>query len=795
MKVKHHIPSKINRPGLQGTDALYPAAPKNTSALHGAAVGLKRSFGAVQTRLGHWLNGLPATIRPTPAAVVSAPLIHRLEPRQLFDGSIVAAAVEAADILPGPETVPENTIQAVPPVPGNNVAVIDTGLNGYERLETTARAAGMEVILISARDNGFETLARHLEGRQDVDSIHILSHGGPARVFLGADTLSGKTLSQHSPALDTIARSLSPDGDLLLYGCRIGDSREGLHFVEELAGLTQADIAASDDPTGGAEKGGDWDLEISTGDIESSIPFTQKALKDFSDILSYSGTINFSNIDYIGGPYYGAANANMDARIKVGSYIMIADGTSVRTRATGTLFSGIYNGVHETQLTLKFSNGEIFDVQSLYFYHRSYDPVYGQYRDFTISSDQGHSYTIANLDNVTGQTPTLNFNNIRELRFTVAEPTGFEMLLDNLVVNNVRLPNTAPTLATPPADITIVENTTSDVDLSEVTLADVDGDPLTLTLMAGSGVFAAPADGANTGSGVTETLVNATTITLTGSAADINTYLDTPSHIQYQGPQDTSGNNSGTITLSVNDGSTGLASDPVINIHITPDNSNTMPTHMPIFLEEEAPAAPPALPPESVMPEMEVSGFPKESPPPMMMSEGTTEEGQESSGPAPMSQGADTRQTRVLVDAKGEITYDRTTDRPPSSDIIQVSGVEIDPLTQAMILVLQARDPGVLVNMKVSLSDGSPLPEWLFFSPESGTFRGIPPVGTDAIILQIIYTSPNGPSQTLEVKIQFDLPPDQEQGTQQSSRPGGPPAHLFNLPPLNHGQEAAPALS
>ncbi|RBW50336.1 hypothetical protein DS909_21895, partial [Phaeobacter gallaeciensis] len=68
------------------------------------------------------------------------------------------------------------------------------------------------------------------------------------------------------------------------------------------------------------------------------------------------------------------------------------------------------------------------------------------------------------------------------------------------------------------------------------------------------GTFGTPADGAAVGSGVTEMLVNSQTITLAGSVADINTYLDTASNLQYTGAQDDTGDDTATLTVTANDG-------------------------------------------------------------------------------------------------------------------------------------------------------------------------------------------------------------------------------------------------
>ena len=43
----------------------------------------------------------------------------------------------------------------------------------------------------------------------------------------------------------------------------------GTDFIETISDITGADVAASDDLTGAADKGGDWDLEFAAGTIET----------------------------------------------------------------------------------------------------------------------------------------------------------------------------------------------------------------------------------------------------------------------------------------------------------------------------------------------------------------------------------------------------------------------------------------------------------------------------------------------------------------------------------------------
>ncbi|XPM55095.2 MAG: DUF4347 domain-containing protein [Leptolyngbya sp. IPPAS B-1204] len=82
--------------------------------------------------------------------------------------------------------------------------------------------------------------------------------------------------------LQAWSKALTADADILLYGCNVAENASGKTFVNSLSQLTGADVAASDDLTG---LGGDWELEYSTGTIETT------AIAD----ATYQGTLaNFT---------------------------------------------------------------------------------------------------------------------------------------------------------------------------------------------------------------------------------------------------------------------------------------------------------------------------------------------------------------------------------------------------------------------------------------------------------------------------------------------------------------------
>ena len=116
--------------------------------------------------------------------------------------------------------------------------------------------------------DGVEQIAAALEGRENVDAIHILSHGNQGELLLGTGRLNAQTMQgEYADELATIRDALSEDGDILIYGCDFSGGVIGQQAAELLSELTSADIAASDDDTGYESLGGDWDLETQIGII------------------------------------------------------------------------------------------------------------------------------------------------------------------------------------------------------------------------------------------------------------------------------------------------------------------------------------------------------------------------------------------------------------------------------------------------------------------------------------------------------------------------------------------------
>jgi len=166
--------------------------------------------------------------------------------------------------------------------------------NHLDDWQTLANAApeGSEVVVLDGGTDGLAQIAAHLAGRQGaLDAIHILSHGQPGQLQLGSLVLDQAALEEREAVLAQIGRALGDNGDILLYGCDVAAGPQGQAFVDALARLTGADVAASDNLTGSAAAGGDWVLEAQAGIVEANTEWAKYSL--FSTVLA-NQTINLT---------------------------------------------------------------------------------------------------------------------------------------------------------------------------------------------------------------------------------------------------------------------------------------------------------------------------------------------------------------------------------------------------------------------------------------------------------------------------------------------------------------------
>ncbi|MDH1527872.1 Ig-like domain-containing protein [Pseudomonas mosselii] len=288
----------------------------------------------------------------TPNVSTSRPsLIQALEPRMMFDASVgvvadqgaqaveaVAAASVAKDTSAASDAAStrdsathEPVHEAAPataPVTaasGNHeVVFVDSAVSDYQKL-IAGLPAGVEVVVLENGKDGFKQIADYLDGRNDVTSIDIISHGDKGYVYLAGNAIWANQLASHGADLARIGSSLAPGGDIRFFACNTGAGSDGQLFVNEVARLSGADVGASSDATGN-RAGEDWALETVSGVVATDVGVQRGNLSAFNTSLA---TITVTTTD--------ASAITNDGQVSLAEAIQAANtDTSVDGSAAGS---------------------------------------------------------------------------------------------------------------------------------------------------------------------------------------------------------------------------------------------------------------------------------------------------------------------------------------------------------------------------------------------------------------------------------------------------------------------------
>ncbi|UVM50647.1 Ig-like domain-containing protein [Pseudomonas sp. B21-015] len=243
------------------------------------------------------------------ARALASPMIMSLEPRMLFDGAVAATVADTAqadshttaEAIKAPtadqpvaskdthgqaDATPTPTPVAVP---GQSVVFVDSRVKDANSL-LQGVAPGTQVVQLDASKDGLQQIADYLDHHQGISSVQIIAHGNAGDLWLGNSYLSADNVAARSAVLAEIGKDMNVGGDILIYGCYTAEGERGLSFVDSLAQLTGRDIAASSNRTG---VGGDWNLEIATGNIESANVLSTTAMSDYQwGLATWTATNN-----------------------------------------------------------------------------------------------------------------------------------------------------------------------------------------------------------------------------------------------------------------------------------------------------------------------------------------------------------------------------------------------------------------------------------------------------------------------------------------------------------------------
>lgn len=170
-----------------------------------------------------------------------------------------------------------------------SIVIIDPSVPDYETLLQGGNPESVHVL--DLHTDGIQQITNILAQYSDLSAVHLVTHGSAGSFRAGSTQLSAGNIDVYSDTLTSWSNAFAVGADFLIYGCNVAEGEVGQSFIRHLSDLIDADIAASDDLTGATALGGDWNLEVHTGQIENSLAFTTAALDRYEQVLQYSQNV------------------------------------------------------------------------------------------------------------------------------------------------------------------------------------------------------------------------------------------------------------------------------------------------------------------------------------------------------------------------------------------------------------------------------------------------------------------------------------------------------------------------
>lgn len=276
--------------------------------------------------------------------------------------------------------------------------LLEAGLAGRQVLVDGA-PRGMAVAALGGEHDGLAQLARWAAGNEGLDALHLLCHGAPGRLMLGARTLDRAALAdpQVQDALAAIGLSLRAGGALLLYSCHVAEGEEGRSFVAELASAMEVSVFASSGLVGAAVEGASWTLQDSEGHV-SPHALAWPAYRHTLTIAST--TTNFSTIPAGVNTDYQLLLTGFPAPATLAQTDIASTGWDVSAQSSNPAASfairgiGMNNNGDGDNSALRFQSKDVDYV----IFKSNVNGFYFDLSTFRLRNDAGATITVQALD-------------------------------------------------------------------------------------------------------------------------------------------------------------------------------------------------------------------------------------------------------------------------------------------------------------------------------------------------------------------------------------------------------------
>lgn len=336
----------------------------------------------------------------------------------------------------------------------STLVFIDAGVDNYQQLVDGAVSTA-EVFVLDKTADGIEQISQVLQQRQNVDAVHIISHGSPGTLYLGNNELGLDTFNRYANQLQQWDIR-----NLVLYGCNVAAGDAGEEFIAKLHALTGAEIAASKTLTGNAEKGGNWDLEVYLGQKKPNLVFKSSLIAYYPGILSHTKANNII-----------LSNTSINENSPVQTVVGILNSTYSSSQSETFTYIFVNGDGADDNSSFQINGDQLiintspdFDTKSIYNIRvKATNTTYGESYEKTLVVNVNDTPTDLNLsssnvnenvlDNTTVATLNTTDANVSDTSFTY-ELVGGDGDTDNntfsIVGNELKI-NTSPDFETQPS--------------------------------------------------------------------------------------------------------------------------------------------------------------------------------------------------------------------------------------------------------------------------------------------------------------------------------------------------------
>ena len=186
----------------------------------------------------------------------------------------------------------------------------------------------LEFVVLDSSKDGIAQITSALLRYNGIDGMHLVSHGGTGQVQLGSTWLSINNLDIYRNAISAWQYSMSEQADILFYGCNLAGSEDGQRLLQEMSILTDSDVAASEDATGGVNRNADWDLEYQVGTTTTDVVFTNE-FRANADFILATYTVANTNDSGAGSLRQAILDANANTGADTISFSLGSTGLSI----------------------------------------------------------------------------------------------------------------------------------------------------------------------------------------------------------------------------------------------------------------------------------------------------------------------------------------------------------------------------------------------------------------------------------------------------------------------------------